>query len=252
MVQFHKIHIDPTVIEQHLKQELKLNEICCEILQQNIVERVASRENIVVTPEEIQAEANQIRMSKRLEKASETITWLQDNLLDPDEWEESINKRLLAKKVAQHLFDKQVEAYFAQNRLDYDQFSLYQLIVPYEKLAQELFYQIEEEEISFYQAAHLYDIDEKRRQVCGYEGKVHRWNFSPDIAAAIFKTPIPVGEILGPIQSEQGYHLFKIEQYLPAQLTAERRQEIVDELFKQWLNSELDYMLLSEKTSDID
>ncbi|WP_036476924.1 peptidylprolyl isomerase [Myxosarcina sp. GI1] len=248
MVQFHKIHIEPIAIEQHLKQELKLNQTCCEILQQEIVERVASQENIAVTPEEIQAEANQIRMSKRLEKASDTIAWLQDNLLDPDEWEVSINKRLLAKKVAHHLFDKQAVAYFAQNRLDYDQFNLYQLIVPYEKLAQELFYQIEEEEISFYQAAHLYDIDAKRRQVCGYEGKVHRWNFAPDIAAAIFKTPIPVGEIIGPIQSERGYHLFLIEEYIAAQLTPERRQEIIDELFKQWLNSELDYMLLSEKT----
>jgi hypothetical protein len=28
------------------------------------------------------------------------------------------------------------------------------------KLAQELFYQLEEQEISFYEAAHLYDIDE--------------------------------------------------------------------------------------------
>ncbi len=246
MVQFHNIQIDLAEIEEHLKQELKLKQICCDILYQKIIEQVAARTNIAVTPEETQTEANNIRRSKRLEKASDTLAWLQDNMLDADEWEIGINKSLLAQKVAHHLFDKKVEPYFTQNRLDFDQFIVYQLLVPYQKLAQELFYQIEEEEISFYQAAHLYDIDEERRYVCGYEGKVHRWNFPPDIAAAIFKTPIPVGEIIGPLQSEQGYHLFKIEDYLPAQLTPDVFQEIIDKLFKQWLDSELNYMLHSD------
>ena len=248
MVQFHKIRIDLAEIEEHLKQELKLKQICCDILYQKIVQQAATRENIDVTPEEIQTESNKIRCAKRLEKASDTLAWLKENLLDADEWEIGINKRLLANKVAHHLFDKEVESYFAQNRLDFDQFILYQLVVPYQALAQELFYQIEEEEISFYHAAHLYDIDEQRRYLCGYEGKVHRWNFPPDIAAAIFKTPIPVGEILGPLQSEQGYNLFKIEAYIPAQLTPERHQEIVDRLFKQWLDGELNYMMHSDKS----
>lgn len=248
MVKFKNIEVESAEIEKYLREEFKLKQICCDILNQKIVREAASSRNIDITDEEIEAEANKIRCSQRLEKASDTLAWLKDNLLDPDQWETAINNHLLADKLARHLFDPKVEAYFTHNRLNFDRFILYQLVVPYQKLAQELFYQIEEEEISFYQAAHLYDIDEKRRYVCGYEGEVYRWNYPPGIAAAIFKTPITLGEIIGPIKTEQGYHLFKIENYIPAQLTPEKRQEIIDLLFKEWLNSELNYMLHSDKT----
>ena len=247
MVQFHDIQIDLGDIESYLQEEFKLRQTCCNILHQKIIQEAASSRNIEVTEPEIEAKANQIRCSLRLEKASDTLAWLEDNLLDAERWEAAINKSLLADKLAKSLFDEKVEQYFAQNRLMYDRFTIYQLIVPYEKLAQELFYQIEEEEISFYQAAHLYDIDAQRRRVCGYEGEVHRWNYPPDIAADLFKTPIALGEVIGPIHTERGYHLFQIEEYMPAELTPELRQQLIDEIFKQWLNSELNYMIHSDR-----
>ena len=81
-------------------------------------------------------------------------------------------------------------------------------------------------------------------------GEVHRWNFSPDIAAALFKTPIELKTVIGPIHSEQGYHLFQIEEYIPAELTAEIRQQIIDTIFKQWLDSELNYKIHSDRNLD--
>ena len=247
MVKFKNVEIETVEIEEYLKHKLQLEQVCCDILHQKIIAEAASSRNIVVTEEEIQTEANKIRSSLRLEKAADTIAWLEDNLLDPDGWEISLRNQILADKLAKNLFDSQAQEHFAQNRLDYDRFILYQLVIPYEKLAQELFYQIEEEEISFYQAAHLYDVDEERRYVCGYEGKVHRWNYPPDIAAAIFKTPIAVGEVIGPIKSERGYHLFKIEDYIPAELTPKIRQEIINEMFTAWLESELNYVIHSDR-----
>ena len=247
MVNFNNLNIDNGEINDYLKQKLKLKQICSEILYQRIIAEAALSKNITVTEKEVEVEANKIRCSLRLEKAADTLAWLKDNFLDPDGWEIAITNHLLSQKLAEHLFEAQVEPYFAQNKLNFDRFVLYQLVVPYEKLAQELFYQIEEEEISFYQAVHLYDIDRQRRCVCGYEGEVHRWNYHPDLTAVIFKTPVTIGELIGPIKSEQGYHLFKIEDYMPAQLTPEIRQEIVDELFMRWLNSELNYLVHSEK-----
>jgi parvulin-like peptidyl-prolyl isomerase len=247
MVKFNNLDIESAEINNYLKQKLKLRQIYQEILAQKIIAETASAKKISVSDAEIETEANKIRAYLRLEKAADTLAWLKDNLLDPDEWEIGIKNDLLRRKLAQHLFDSQTEAYFAQNRLNYDRFILYQLVVPYEKLAQELFYQIEEEEISFYQASHLYDIDSKRRYVCGYEGEVHRWEYHPDITAVIFKTPVIVGELIGPVKSKQGYHLFKIENYLPAQLTSEVRQEIVNELFEEWLNGELNYLIHNEQ-----
>ncbi len=44
-------------------------------------------------------------------------------------------------------------------------------------------------------------------------------------------------------------HLFKIENYIPAQLTPKIRQEIIEGIFKEWINSELNYMIHSDRSS---
>ena len=248
-VNFYGITINLDEITAFLKQKMTLREICCQIVYERIVEREATARNIVVTAEEINQEAEEVRRAKRLEKASDTIAWLEDEIATVEEWEEGIRKQLQAKKLARELFASEAEVYFNQNRVRFEKFILYQLVVPYEKLAQELFYQIEEEEISFYEAVHLYDIDSQRRYVCGYEGEVYRQDYPADLAAAIFKMPISVGELTGPIRSPQGYHLFRIENYIPAQLTPELHREIIDRLFQQWLVSEFNYMIHNHQNS---
>ena len=221
-----------------------MREVYEKILQQSVIERVARERGIAVTPEEIQAEAERQRRERRLEKASDTLAWLAAQKMTPDDWEAGIRDRLIAQKLADHLFAKEVEKFFAQNRLDFDRVLLYQIIVTDFNLAQELFYQIEEREISFYEAAHLYDIDEKRKQQCGCEGQLDRWQFKPDIAAAVFGAPL--GVAIGPLQTALGYHLFMVEEFIPAQLTPQRYQDILNRIFKEWLTSELNYMLYSQ------
>ena len=228
-------------IVSSLKKDMSLQERCHKILHQKIIAQAAQERGVAVTPEEIQAEADRLRYEMRLEKASDTLDWLKEKMITADEWEAGIRDRLLANKLAKHLFNQEVEKYFAQNRLDFEQLILYQIVVPYEQVAQELFYQIEEQEISFFEAAHLYDIDERRRYCCGYEGKVSRWSFEADVATALFSAP--VGEIVGPLKTDLGYHLFLVKEIIKAELTTQRRQEIIDNLFKDWLAGELNYAL---------
>lgn len=235
------ISIQPEEVVNFLKKEFRLKEVSQGILYQTIINRSAQERGLTVTSEEIQAEANKLRYEKRLEKASDTIAWLLEHMITADEWEASIRDRLLAKKLAESLFAKEVEKFFVQSKLDYEQMLLYQIIVPYESLAKEIFYQIEEREISFYEAAHFYDIDRRRRELCGYEGKLYRWSLKPDIAAVVFNAQI--GEVIQPIKSEQGYHILMVEEFIPAELTPERSQEIMNRMFKEWLANELNYLL---------
>jgi len=236
--------IEPDEIVTFLKKNIQLREVYEKILQQSVIDRIAQERGITVTPEEIQAEAELQRRERRLEKASDTLAWLAHQSIAPDDWEAGIRDRLLAQKLADHLFSKEVEKFFVQNRLDFDRVLLYQIIVTDFSLAQELFYQIEEREISFYEAAHLYDIDEKRRHQCGCEGKLDRWQFKPDIAAAVFGAPL--GIAIGPLQTAAGYHLFMVEEFISAELTPQRYQDTLDRIFKEWLTSELNYMLYSQ------
>lgn len=236
-----KIYIEPEQILDFLRKNTRLKETYEEILYQQIIAQAAEERGLTVSEAEIQADADRIRREKRLEKASDTLAWLAEQMITPDDWEVGIRNRLLATKLAEHLFAKEVEKFFAQNRLDFDQIVLYQIVVPYERVAREVLYQVEEQEISFYEAAHLYDIDEKRRHQCGYEGKLHRRSLNPDIAVAVFKSQ--PGEVVGPVQTEQGYHLLRVEEFIPAEFTPEMHQDIRDRMFKEWLASELNYLV---------
>ena len=234
-----KIVMEPEEIINCLKTETQLKEVCTKILSQRIIEKVAQQKDISVNTEEIEIEANRQRREKRLEKASDTLRWLEQQMLTPLDWEVGIRNRLLKQKLALKLFGKEVEQFFIQNRSEFEQVVLYQFVVSGEKLAQELYYQIEESEISFYQAARLHDIDENRRYKCGYEGKVYRWAVIPQIAPLVFNASPQ--QLVGPIKTENGYHLFMVEDYIPAELTPKRYQEILDNMFEQWLDTELDY-----------
>ncbi|MBE9043182.1 peptidylprolyl isomerase [Pleurocapsales cyanobacterium LEGE 10410] len=245
MINSWVIPIESEEIINFLKQEMLLKGICKKILYQKIIESAAKKHQIAIAPEEIQTEADNIRHQKRLENANDTFAWLKEEMVTPQEWEAGIINRLLAQKLAKHLFEKEVEPYFAQNRLDFDQFVLYQIVVLDRQLAQEIYYQIEEEEISFYQAAHLYDLDEQRRYHCGYKGKIGRWNLPPRLAEAIGNASIK--QVIEPIAIPQGqveeYHLLMVEKFIPAELTPERHQYIIERLFKKWLESEFDSLV---------
>jgi parvulin-like peptidyl-prolyl isomerase len=162
-------------------------------------------------------------------------------MITADDWELGIREKLLRQKLRDCLFSKEAEKVFAQNKINFDQVVLYQIIIPYQKLAWEIFYQIEEEELSFYQAAHLYDIDEKRRYHCGYEGTIPRWSITPEFATRIFAAnPL---EVILPFQTEQGYHILMVEEFIPAELTPKIYEEILEKMFSEWLKSELNYLL---------
>lgn len=236
--------IDPEKVVHHLKHEVKLKAIYRDILCRQIIKKASEERGIDVESEEIQAEADRFRYDHRLESASQTFEWLEDQFLTPDDWETGIHERLLAKKLAENLFDKQVEVYFIQNKIQYDQSILYRILVPYHALAQEIFYQIEEEEISFFEAAHLYDVDEHRRLACGFEGKVSRWQLKPDIAACVFGAS--PRQLVGPMPSGQDFELLMVEEFIPAELTPEVRQQILNQLFDEWLDSEFNHFIYSQ------
>lgn len=248
MVDFAGISLSNEEIVASLKRSLQIREVCQRLVHESIIEQASHERQIEVTPAEIQAAADQMRYEMRLESVSKTMGWLAEQLITPEDWEAGIRSRLLAQKLRETLFRPSVEQSFIQSRLDLEEISLYRIRVPYQPLAQELFYQIEEGEISFYEAAHLYDVDEQRRLRCGYDGQFHRWDFEPDIAAELFGSS--VGTALGPFAIQQGYDLLMVGKFIPAELTAETQNLILERLFQEWLESELNHQMHNQNNQN--
>jgi parvulin-like peptidyl-prolyl isomerase len=222
-----------------LKKQFQYQSTYQSVTANRLIKQAAFDQGLQVSDLEIQMEADRYRHENGLENAADTINWLNQQQVAPEEWEEGIRDRLLADGLSKHLFSSDIDRMFAESRANYESVALYQLVVPYEKLAMELFYQIEESEISFYEAAHLYDLDSDRRRKCGFEGVLARWQIEPSLSSVIFGAQVQ--QVTEPIQRDDGYHLIWVEEFLEAALTETIRKQIMDNLFQDWVLSELNH-----------
>jgi parvulin-like peptidyl-prolyl isomerase len=237
MINFTDMGVQIEGVVDLLKRELTFHTICRQLAYQKIIRAKAKERGIEVADSEIQAEADRMRRELHLESVEKTQEWLQERLITADEWEDSIRNRLISQKLADAMFGEVAIRQFNQRKLDYEKISLYKIVVSDGSLAQELAYQIEEKEISFFEAAHDYDNSPERRHCCGYEGEISRWTLSPDIAASVFASPLQT--VIGPLVVGEGYGLFFVDELIEPELTEETRRAICDRLFYEWLDSEL-------------
>lgn len=166
------------------------------------------------------------------------LAWLANQLIQINDWELGIRQQLLTRKLVESLFASEVRRRFTQDQREFEQILLYRITVPYATLSQELFYRIEEAEISFYEAAHLYNVELRLRLQCGYEGKKYRQDLEPAIADIIFNAV--EGKVLGPFCSScEAYDLLLVEKFFSATLTPEVYEKIINQLFEEWLSMQL-------------
>jgi parvulin-like peptidyl-prolyl isomerase len=229
--------IDWNEVIQHLKGSFQLKELCQGILARQLVAETAESRGVVVTEAEVQAEINRWRHQNKLQKGSDALAWLADQMLTVQDLESAMRDRLLLAKLSQFLFEAEAKRLFMQNKSAFDQVLLYQIAVADHSLAKELFFQIEEQATSFFEAAQIYNLDPARRQNCGYEGLCDRRTLKPHIAAYVFNAPPDT--VLPPVQTRQGYTIFYAKAFTPAQLSPELHQSLINELFQNWLTHEL-------------
>jgi parvulin-like peptidyl-prolyl isomerase len=108
-----------------------------------------------------------------------------------------------------------------------------------QELAEELASQIEEG-ASFDQLAREYSIAEDRI-VNGMMGPISRGTL-PDVLRAAVDSASP-GDLIGPLELESRWALFRVEQSLPASLEDKQlKQALQNELFEQWIAQKIQKM----------
>jgi hypothetical protein len=228
--------IAPHQIVQLLQEKLNYRKICENWIQVQILRSAALDRGVQVSEDNIQAEGDRQRHERRLERSSDTLAWLQEEQVSPEQWEQGIKDQLLRSLMAEHLFAGDVERIFAENQLNYDRRAIYRLDLLERTFAQELFYQIEGGEISFFEAVYAYGQTGEIRDRCGFEGLRHRWEFAHSQAHLIFEAK--EHQVLAPIETENGFVIFWVGRIIAAVITPEIRTQILNELLEQWLAEE--------------
>ncbi|MBK1988572.1 peptidylprolyl isomerase [Sphaerospermopsis aphanizomenoides BCCUSP55] len=239
------ILVSPEDIIYHVKISCQIPNLLEAIAIRKIIADTADKEGIHIELEELQQAADSLRLANKLIKAEDTWAWLEKHYLSLDNFEEIAQTNLLSAKLAHHLFADKVEPFFYAHQLDYTGAVTYEVILDDEDLALEIFYALQEGEISFHQIARQYIENPELRRAGGYQGMRKRSDLRPEIASAIFSAHPP--QILKPIITPQGAHIIMVEEIIQPELTEQIRVNIMGELFTNWLKQQVNTLEIVAK-----
>ncbi len=223
-------------ILKQLKLSLKVPELLEEITKRKIIIQASENLNIRVDLSELQKASDKFRLDNKLETSQDTYEWIERHWLTVEDFEEIIEFNLITGKLMYSLFFDKVEPYFYENQLDYAGAILYEIILEDQDLALELFYTIQEKEMTFWDVARQYIKDRELRKKGGYLGLVTRKELNPEISAKVFAVTPP--HLLHPIITRTGIHLIFVEEIIEPELDNKLRLKIMYELFSEWLEKQ--------------
>ncbi|MBD2569028.1 peptidylprolyl isomerase [Anabaena lutea] len=229
--------VSPEDILYHIKISCQIPNLLEAIATRKIIADTAVKEGIQIEIEELQQAADSLRLANKLIKAEETWAWLEKYHLSLDNFEEIAHTNLLSAKLANHLFADKVEPFFYAHQLDYTGAATYEVILDDEDLALEIFYALQEGEITFQEIARQYIPNPELRRAGGYQGIQQRSDFRPEIAAAVFAANPP--QILKPIITPKGAHILMVEEIIKPQLNEQTRLKIMGDLFTNWVQQQI-------------
>ncbi|MBE9013716.1 peptidylprolyl isomerase [Pseudanabaenaceae cyanobacterium LEGE 13415] len=223
----------PNDVVQQVKLSLKLPEVIDAIVTRQLVNTVSTRSGIQVNSTELQQAADAFRLKHNLSSAEATLAWLERYRLTIDDFEALIYAETLQAKLSHHLFDRQVESHFRENAAHYTQAILYKVTLPNLRIAEEMYQAIAANETVFHEVVQQFASDENRRRN-GYWGTFMRSRLPQDLASRIFSTDPPT--VLSPISPV----LIFVEAFIQPELTESLQTQIVQDLFSQWTQENID------------
>ena len=217
-------------------------------IEELLIKQYAEQENISNSDEELKLAAEELRYQNGLELVENLKYWIESNNQTISSLKNGLNHLLLRNKVRSSISEEDIEAYFAEHKLEFDKVKLYSIRSRTQQEAEEIHARIVEEDENFHILAMKHSIDEDSRSKAGYIGVLSRDEVTAEIEAAVFNAQ--PGEIVGPIKTEKGYNIFKVEDAYPASLEDER-SSIRFKLFNQLLaklraEAKISYPILEE------
>jgi parvulin-like peptidyl-prolyl isomerase len=230
------VNDQPIFINQavkYLQASGKLTHFIGDILRQYVIEQeIQARDDIQISPALTEQTIIDFRLKNQLNDPQTFQQWLQNNATDYATFSESIAFSFKLEKLKAVITEAKISEYFIERKIFLDRVILSRIVVENREIAEELQTQIEEGG-SFEQLAKEYSLAEDRI-VNGMMGPVSRGKI-PDQLRAMVDIATP-GQVIGPVEIEGRYGLFRVEQFLPASLEdMQIKQALQNELFEKWL-----------------
>lgn len=217
---------------KHLQSSGKLQPFIGDILRQHILEQeLHQAEDLEVNSAMIEQSVIDFRLARQLTDPKNFYEWLTSNGVDYATFHNQVTLGFKLEKLKAQVTEPKLQEYFIDRKLFLDRVVLSRIIVDNQELAEELHSQIEEG-TRFEQLAQEYSLTDDRI-VNGMMGPISRGQMPDDLRAAVdIASP---GDVIGPLEVEGRWCLFRVEQFLPTSLEGQLKQELQNQLFEQWI-----------------
>lgn len=220
-------------VVKYLQASGKLGQFIGDVLRQYVLEQeLQNRDDIEVSPAVTEQAVIDFRIQNQLTDPQRFQEWLGKNGTDYPSFHASVVSSFKLERLKAIIAEPKLQEYFIERKIFLDRVVLSRIIVDNQELAEELQTQIEEG-ASFEQLAKEYSLTDDRI-VNGMMGPVSRGTM-PDMLRAKIDVASP-GQLIGPLELEGRWGLFRLEQVLLASLEDNQlKQALQNELFEKWL-----------------
>ncbi|MBK1989223.1 peptidylprolyl isomerase [Sphaerospermopsis aphanizomenoides BCCUSP55] len=239
--------IDLYQVVKYLQVSGKLNQFISDVLRQYILEKeIETRNDIEISTALIEQAIIDYRLKNQLTDPEQFQEWLKNNGSDYPTFYASVSFSFKLEKLKALITEQKLPEYFIERKIYLDRVVLSRIMVDNRELAEELQTQIEEGS-SFEQLAKEYSLADER-VFNGMMGPISRGSL-PDMLRAAVDAATP-GQLIGPIEIEGSFSLFRLENILPASLeNTPLKQSLQNEIFEKWLGEKIQNLTVKLQVS---
>ncbi len=233
---------------RYLQMSGKLQGFIGDILRQYVLEQeLETREDLNINMATVEQAVVDFRLQNELTDQKVFQDWLVRNGTTYELFHNQITGSFKLEKLKAQIAEARLQEHFIERKLMLDRIVLSRIVVESKEVAEELRSQIAEGG-SFEQLAREYSKADER-VANGMMGPVSRGTL-PDALRAELDSTNP-GELVGPIQIENYWAIFRLEQFLPATLEDNQlKQAIQNELFERWLAEKIQGMTVKLQVNE--
>lgn len=225
---------------RYLQTSGKLQGFLGDILRQYVLEQeLNTREDLAINPAVIEQAVIDFRLQQQLTDPKVFQDWLNRNGLDYSTFHNQISSNFKTEKLKQVATEPKLQEYFIERKVFLDRVVLSRIMVENQELAEELKIQVKEG-ASFEELAREHSVADDRI-ANGMMGPVSRGTM-PDVVRAAIDSANE-GDLVGPLEIDNRWALFRVEQVLPASLdNPQLSQMLRNELFDRWMGEKIQKM----------
>ena len=219
----------------HLRQTQQLASITRQVEQAHLIGQLCQQLDLHVLDDDLQRAGDAFRRDHKLLGIPATLAWLTNQHITAEDWTEGIRQQLLRQQLAEHLFGSMIDDSYMSDRNLFRRVALSQIVVRDLATAQQLAQPLQQQPASLSALALEYSQSRPSKDQGGFVGIHYLMDFAPEIVEAI--TDHSAGDIVGPVESQQGYHLFRIDKWFAPNLNEETRQTLLTKMLQNWLET---------------